>query len=69
MHSLIIKSEARGPNAPMAMKPLVVLMKSGMAYFTFNASICSFVLFLIWAVFNSAASFLDVTIDCISASV
>ena len=38
MHSLIIKSEAREPNAPMAMKPLVVLMVSDMAYFTFNAS-------------------------------
>jgi hypothetical protein len=38
MHSLIIKSEAREPNAPMAMKPLVVLIVSDMAYFTFNAS-------------------------------
>ncbi len=62
-------SEAREHNAPMAMKPLAVLMASSMAYFTFNASICSFVLFLIWAIFNSAASFLDVTIDCISSSV
>jgi hypothetical protein len=38
-HSLIITSKAKEPNAPMAIKPLVVLMKSGMAYFTFNASI------------------------------
>jgi hypothetical protein len=39
MHSLNIKSEAKKPNAPMAIKPLVFLMTSGMAYFTFNASI------------------------------